>query len=80
MTAIKITENSSIRGKMKYEFNILNKEISQLLLHFFERVLTKFRLLTKTDPRVSLCEIHIRKFNHSAYSFIFLLKKTNIII
>ena len=52
---------------MKYEFNILNKEICQLLLFmFFINV-----FLTKTDPRVSLCDIHTRKFNHSANSFFF---------
>ena len=50
---------------MKYELNILNKEICQLLLFmFFINV-----FLTKTDPRVSLCDIHTRKFNHSVYSF-----------
>ena len=32
---------------------------------------TKFRPLTETDPRFSLCEIHIREFNHSAYSHFF---------
>ena len=63
---------------MKYELNILNKEMCQLLLFmFFFNVFwpTKFRLLTKTDPRVSLCDIHTRKFNNSAYSFFFSFKK-----
>ena len=77
LTAIKITENSWIRDKMKYKFNILNKEICQLLLFIFFNVLwpTKFRLLTKTDPLVSLCDIHIRKVNHSAYSVFFPFEK-----
>ena len=39
---------------MKYETNILNKDICQILLFSFLCALTKFRLLTITDPRVFL--------------------------
>ena len=41
---------------MKYDFNILNKDTCQILLFtFFLCALTKFRLLTETDPRIFLC-------------------------
>ena len=45
---MKITGNSSIRDKMKYEFNILIEEVCQKLLFTFFNVFwsTKFRPLT----------------------------------